>query len=61
MPICKICKERIALAYRGVRAYRCSTCKSTVCKKHFDFSKKLCHNCAGIPYAEKKRTFIRGK
>jgi hypothetical protein len=59
MPICKLCKKRIELAYRGVRAYRCSECKSTVCKDHFEFDKKLCYKCAGLPYTELKKSFIR--
>ncbi len=59
MPICKLCRQRIELAYRGVRAYRCSKCKATVCRDHFQFDKRLCSKCAGVPYFVQKSTFIR--
>ncbi len=61
MPVCKICRKRIELAFRGVRAYRCSSCKSTVCKEHFDFEGKICHLCAGIPIVEAKGSFIESR
>ena len=59
MPVCRLCKKRIELAYRGVRAYRCSSCFSTVCRDHFEPGKKLCFECAGLPYTVARKTFIR--
>ena len=63
MPSCSICRKRIELAFRGVRAYRCSKCGSTVCADHFVRERKLCHRCAGFPFIEARRTFVqdRGK
>ncbi|MCK5547874.1 MAG: hypothetical protein KAI64_02600 [Thermoplasmata archaeon] len=59
MPICNICRTRIRLAYRGVRAYRCSKCGSTVCKEHYERDRKLCFECAGKSFSLKRKSFIK--
>jgi hypothetical protein len=49
LPNCRICKERIDLSITGVRAHTCNECRRIVCKDHFDFTRYICYDCAGLP------------
>jgi hypothetical protein len=51
LPNCRICKERIDLSITGVRVYNCSECNKMVCKDHFDATRFICYDCAGLPAA----------
>ena len=57
MPACKICRKRIDLSITGVRAHTCKKCGKAVCRDHFDFTRQVCHNCAGLPVTSGKVPF----
>ncbi|UCE36640.1 MAG: hypothetical protein JSW00_14145 [Thermoplasmata archaeon] len=49
MPNCRICRERIDLSQTGIRAHKCGECKKIVCRNHYDFTRDICYECAGLP------------
>jgi len=45
MPVCRVCKKRIDLTKKGVRAQKCRVCGKTVCPEHIDIARKTCNKC----------------